>query len=72
MEVYDQRDNAFIANVYVKDQGQIRIIDARPSDAVCLALCVEIPIYVHQKLLRHDENTSESEALREFTKKVKF
>jgi len=72
VEIYDQRDNAFIANVYVKDKGLIRVIDARPSDAVCLALRVEMPIYVHQKLLRRDEKTPDSEALKEFTKKVKF
>ncbi|MBU0513752.1 MAG: bifunctional nuclease family protein [Proteobacteria bacterium] len=72
VEIYDQRDNAFIANVYVKENGRIRVIDSRPSDAVCLALRVEMPIYVNPKLLRGDDKAAESEVLREFTKKVKF
>jgi bifunctional DNase/RNase len=72
VEVYDQVDNAFIANIFVMDQGDPRVIDSRPSDAVCLALKVGMPIYVHAKLLRSDGQEKSNEALKEFTKRVKF
>jgi bifunctional DNase/RNase len=72
VEIHDQVDNAFIANIYIKDHGELRVIDSRPSDAVCLALRVGMPIYVHRKLLRSEGSSRPSDVLKEFTKQVKF
>jgi bifunctional DNase/RNase len=72
VEIYDQVENAFIANIYVKDHGESRVIDSRPSDAVCLALRVGMAIYVHDKLLRSEGSTGPHEELKEFTRRVKF
>ncbi len=72
VEIYDQQENAYIGNIYIKDHGESRVIDSRPSDAVCLALRVGMPIYVHGKLLRREGPASPSEVLKEFTRRVKF
>ena len=45
-------DNTFYAVVELSDQtGEIVSLDARPSDAIALALRLDCPIYVDQKVL---------------------
>lgn len=50
-EVVDLRDNTFYARIVVEQDGKIIDIDARPSDAVALALRAEAPIFVDPKVL---------------------
>lgn len=50
VEVVDKVDNAYVANVVLKkDNTEIRI-DARPSDAINLALRFEAPIYLNSEI----------------------
>ncbi|MFH1059026.1 MAG: bifunctional nuclease family protein [Pseudomonadota bacterium] len=51
VEVVDLRDNTFYALVHLLGPAGGRVIDARPSDAVALALRAEAPIYVALKVL---------------------
>ncbi|GAB6039079.1 bifunctional nuclease family protein [Fundidesulfovibrio butyratiphilus] len=50
-EVVDLRDNTFYARVVLEQDGKIIDIDARPSDAVALALRAEAPVFVDSKVL---------------------
>ena len=50
--VNDLLENTFYALIeLVNDQGQIVTLDARPSDAIALALRADCPIYVAQNVL---------------------
>jgi uncharacterized protein len=50
--VSDLLENTFYAVIeLVDDQGQIVSLDARPSDAIALALRADCPIFVAQKVL---------------------
>lgn len=45
-------DNTFYARVELTDeQGELVTMDARPSDAIALALRLDCPIFVRQKVL---------------------
>jgi len=49
--VTDLRENTFIATITVRaDAGEVEI-DARPSDALALAVRVDAPIYVDDKVI---------------------
>jgi bifunctional DNase/RNase len=41
----DVKNNTYFATVYVESKGVTRTIDARPSDAIALALRCRAPIY---------------------------
>jgi hypothetical protein len=51
VEVTDLKDNTYFALVYLRAGEQQLAIDARPSDAVSLALRTKSPIYVAKKVL---------------------
>jgi bifunctional DNase/RNase len=46
VEIIDIRNNTFYANIYLVSEGQNFTIDARPSDAIALALRAHAPIFV--------------------------
>jgi uncharacterized protein len=48
--ITDIRDSVYYAEIIVKDGGVTIAIDARPSDAMALALRVECPILVESKV----------------------
>jgi bifunctional DNase/RNase len=48
--ITDIRDDVYYAEIIVKDGGVTIAIDARPSDAMALALRVECPILVESKV----------------------
>jgi hypothetical protein len=65
VEVCDLRDNTFFARIHFISQENSFSMDARPSDAIALALRFQAPIYVDEKVIeksRTAENES-SEAL---------
>jgi hypothetical protein len=44
--------------IIMKDRaGESLMIDARPSDAIALALRVDCPIYVNEEVIRASRNT---------------
>ncbi len=51
VEVVDLRDNTFYALIHLLGPEGELSIDARPSDAVALALRTDSPIYVAEKVL---------------------
>ena len=44
----DVKSSTYYATVYLENKGVARTIDARPSDAIALALRCQAPIYVTQ------------------------
>src|ERR1700712_675463 len=49
--VSDLRDDTFYATIWMLQAGETITIDARPSDAIALALRWDCPIYVATKVL---------------------
>lgn len=49
--VCDLRDNTFYATIYIQSGPELRAVDARPSDAIALALRAEAPIYVEESVI---------------------
>lgn len=49
--VTDLRDSTFFAVIEINADGQTVLIDARPSDAIALALRVDCPIFVRESVL---------------------
>lgn len=50
--IYKIKDGVFYANLLCKKDGKEEIIDARPSDAVALAIRFECPIYTTEEVLQ--------------------
>ncbi len=50
VEVCDIRDNTFYARIHVASNQGAFSLDARPSDAIALALRFEAPVYVDNKV----------------------
>ncbi len=48
--VSDLRGGTFIANIVIRIGDREESIDARPSDAIALAVQVEVPIYVEKRV----------------------
>jgi bifunctional DNase/RNase len=46
VQIDDLRDDVFVGTVFIKTAGKVIQFDARPSDAVALALGSRVPIYV--------------------------
>lgn len=60
--VTELRDNTFFATIDMKDRaGEGLMIDARPSDAIALALRVDCPIFVNEEVIKASRNTVASE-----------
>jgi bifunctional DNase/RNase len=51
--VSDLRDNTFYALIYLVVNGEPVAVDARPSDAIALALRAQAPIYVEDRVIDH-------------------
>ena len=49
--ISDLRESTFFAMIHVKNDGRSVAIDARPSDAIALALRTESPIFVLRSVL---------------------
>ena len=70
--VCDLQDNTFYALIHLKVDSKIVAVDARPSDAIALALRVCAPIYAEEtvidnaKTLDFSPDKSDSERLRQW------
>ena len=49
--VCDLQENTFYALIYLRLNGDTLAIDARPSDAIALAVRVRVPIYAEESVL---------------------
>lgn len=50
--VTDVQNNTYYATIHLSSNGLERTVDARPSDAIALALRAKCPIYVTQDVLK--------------------
>lgn len=57
--IHDIRESTFFAKLVVRTGGELKEIDARPSDGIALALRAKAPIYVTDKIVL-EESTGES------------
>ena len=62
VEVTDLRDNTYFANLHMEVGGKSVVIDSRPSDAIAIAIRMDVPIMVRdaviEKALRVDATSS--------------
>ncbi len=56
--VSELRDDTFYAVIWLEREGQLISIDARPSDALAIALRVDCPIYVEDSVLSSSKAAS--------------
>lgn len=74
--ITELKDNTFYAAIHVTQNGQEYQIDSRPSDAIALALRVDVPIFVEEAVLEkssvegEDSAADETERLRRWLEKV--
>ena len=54
--VCDLKDNTFYALIYLSVDGDTVAIDARPSDAIALALRVRAPVFVEEEVIANAKN----------------
>ena len=52
IEIADLRDNTFYAYIHLGMGGKTFTIDARPSDAIAIALRTKSPIYVDEDVIK--------------------
>lgn len=50
--IHKIKDGVFYANLYCKKDGKEEVLDARPSDAVALAIRFQCPIYTTEEVLQ--------------------
>ncbi len=56
--VTELRDNTFFAVIEMRNSsGEALMLDARPSDAIALALRADCPIFVNEEVIRASRNT---------------
>jgi bifunctional DNase/RNase len=72
IEISEMRENTFYAKIYARINSELATFDARPSDAVALALHEKCPILVNKKLLRRELTPEEVQEFEMIVKTVKF
>lgn len=45
-------ENTFHAKIVLKQDGKVKVIDARPSDSIALAVRAAAPIFVDEQIIR--------------------
>lgn len=60
IEVCDLRNNTYYALIYLRDEEKVSSIDARPSDAIAIALRTNAPIYVKEEVLLKSQKSDEA------------
>ncbi|MGA3115489.1 MAG: bifunctional nuclease family protein [Syntrophobacteraceae bacterium] len=70
--ISEMRENTFYAKIYVRINDEVVEFDARPSDAVALALHEKCAIFVNKKLLRVELTPAEVQEFEMIVKTVKF
>ena len=72
VEIYGLQDQAYLARVVFESKGVEKEVEARPSDAVALALNRSLPVLVNPRLLKRELTPGQLEAYRELIRSVKF
>lgn len=63
--VSDLIDGTFYAQISLESEGKTSVVDARPSDALALALRSDAPVYVAEKVLEAALKDEKTEALKD-------
>jgi bifunctional DNase/RNase len=50
--ITELRDDTFFATLWIRQDGELMTLDARPSDAIALALRADCPIFVAEHVLQ--------------------
>ena len=58
--VSELREDTFYALIWMEQGGEAVALDARPSDAIALALRCDCPIFVHREVLMHARQSADS------------
>lgn len=75
--VTDVRDQTYYAQMFLQVNGDERAIDSRPSDAIALALRMDAPIFVDEKVagqaipLKKADDEDDAEQFKRFLENVK-
>ena len=69
IEIIDLRNNTFFACIHLQRNGDTLIIDSRPSDAIALALRVNCPIFIDEKVIEKSRNIDFAKKVDELDKK---
>ncbi len=72
VEIHDLREKAYWARVVYQKEGIKNTADARPSDALALAINRNLQIRVNKKLLRKEITAEHLETYKDLIKSVKF
>ena len=72
VEIHDLREKTYWARVVYQKDGIKNTADARPSDALALAINHNLPIRVDKKLLRKEITPEQSDIYKDLIKSVKF
>lgn len=76
--ITDLVDNTYYARIYLKVDGKVIDIDARPSDSMALALRAKVPIWVDEKVIERSQSVviedkvdlSDEEKMKEFLERL--
>jgi bifunctional DNase/RNase len=49
--VNDLNDNTFFARIAIERNGELQLVDSRPSDAIALAVRTSVPIYAEESVV---------------------
>ncbi|HNU78589.1 MAG TPA: bifunctional nuclease family protein [Prolixibacteraceae bacterium] len=52
VEIHDLRNNTFFANIHLRGGGKEFVVDARPSDAIAVAIRTDSPIFVAESVIQ--------------------
>jgi bifunctional DNase/RNase len=56
VEIPDLRNNTFFANIHLVCEGKLMVVDARPSDAIAIALRAGASIFVDENVIDKSRN----------------
>lgn len=63
--IHDIRESTFFAKLVIRTNGELQEVDARPSDGIALALRMQAPIFVSDKIVLEeavaDKGTEEAD-----------
>lgn len=79
VRINDMRENTYFAEIELDVRGETEVIDARPSDAIAMALRFNAPIFVAEKVMtdsavpinQNREEEEEAEQFKKFLENVK-
>lgn len=57
--ITDIKDNTYFAEIYIRQNGDIIVLDSRPSDAIALALRCDAPIFISPGLVEFTYDISD-------------